>query len=319
MGALNMLLDPSHALLLPSTRTAARALVLLAGLGASLSGCGDSGAATATAAMILPDSIGRWVRRDPPVTYDRETIFDYIDGAGEVYRSYAFGHVLVARYEGPGGEDLAVELFDMGNADDAYGVFSFAREQEEEGIGGGYERRGGVLCFWQDRYYVCVAAEQRPADNERVLEDVARGIAQRLPAATERPALVSALPSDGLVPSSERFFHIHQSLNYHYYLARDNVLHLSPETDAVLARYQPGPTYLLIVGYENEGEATDALASFRQQIVPRSVDTETAVTEGGKFVTSGQHGRFLVVVLDAPSESAATSLREATSERLSAG
>ncbi|MCJ7628218.1 MAG: hypothetical protein MUO50_07495, partial [Longimicrobiales bacterium] len=87
--------------------------------------------------MLLPKTIGEWVKQDAPLTYDRETIFDYINGAGEVYRSYAFSHVLVDRYERSGAQDqgVTVELFDMGNPEDAFGVFSYAREQEEAGIG----------------------------------------------------------------------------------------------------------------------------------------------------------------------------------------
>ena len=78
-------------------------------------------------ADLLPESVAGWTRGDPSVTYDRETIFDYINGAGEVYRSYAFSHVMVAVYTGPEGPDITVELFDMGNSADAYGVFSYAK------------------------------------------------------------------------------------------------------------------------------------------------------------------------------------------------
>jgi len=64
--------------------------------------------------------------------------------------------MLSARWQralyGKGGEpQITVELFDMGTPDDAYGVFSYGREQEETGIGGGYELRSSVLSFWQNR------------------------------------------------------------------------------------------------------------------------------------------------------------------------
>ena len=266
--------------------------------------------------MLLPETIGDWVRQDAPITYDREAIFDYINGAGEVYRSYAFSHVLVDRYETSGGQGVTVEVFDMGNAEDAFGVFSYAREQEEEGIGAGFERKGSVLCFWQDRFYVCVAAEQRDADPGTLLSEVARGISGKLPPPGNRPALVTALPSQGRVPFSDRFFHTHQSLNYHYYLVRENVLNLTPETDVVLARYQPGSTYLLVIRYESEADAAAALSSFRDQIVPGSRTSETVARENGTFVSSIHQGRFVVVVLDALSEVDADQLRSAALENL---
>jgi len=290
-------------------------VISLALLGVALSGCGGSGSSD-TNAMLLPDRIDDWVRQDSPATYDRETIFDYIDGAGEVYRSYAFRDVAVARYTRSGSPEITVELFDMGNAEDAYGVFSYARESEEAGIGGGFERKGSVLCFWQDRFYVCVAAEQLAADAGSVLEDIARQISRAMPPAPARPALLQLLPDEGRVALSERFFHLHQTLNYHYYLARENVLELNPNTDAVLARYRPGSTYVTVVAYPDEAAATSAIASFKGAIIPGAGDAETVETGAGAFTSAVLHGRYVVVVLDAVSRDAADTLRLATTARV---
>ena len=72
------------------------ALVALALSSAVLSGCGDRRSDTSMTAMtdLLPERIAGYARGDPSITYDRETIFDYINGAGEVYNSYAFRQVL---------------------------------------------------------------------------------------------------------------------------------------------------------------------------------------------------------------------------------
>lgn len=267
---------------------------------------------------LLPEQIDRWARGDSAAVYDRETIFDYIDGAGEVYRSFAFSQVAVVVYSGPqgAGENLTVELFDMGNPADAYGVFSYAREREETGIGGGYEQKGRVLCFWQDRYYVCVASDERTAESDRALQAAARAISERLPPASEPPALVGLLPSEGLVPFSQRFFHLHQSLNYQYYLARENILDLSPETDAVLARYAPGSTYVLLVRYPDSSDATAAIASFERQYLADSGGRGAVRTENGKFVSYASRDRYVAVVLDAESEGGAVDLVQATLNRL---
>jgi hypothetical protein len=265
---------------------------------------------------VLPERIAGWTRGDSSIVYDRETIFDYINGAGEVYRSYAFSHVVVAVYAGPEGPDITVELFDMGNPADAYGVFSYAREREESGLGGGYERKGRVLCFWQDRYYVCVASEERTEDSDRVLMEVARAISERMPPASNPPDLLTLLPGAGRVAFSERFFHLHQSLNYHYYLARENILNLGPETDAVLARYAPGSVYLLLVKYQDESNAAAAASSFQQGYLPNSGDAQTVQTENGKFSSYERHDRYVIVVLDAESETAANDLLQATVNRL---
>ena len=181
-----------------------RTLGLLTLVCIAASGCGGSSADNPEEAMSLPESIGTWVLQEPHVTYDRETIFDYINGAGEVYRSYAFKDVLVAQYQEEGGGTLNVEIFDMGTPEDAYGVFSYARENEEDGLGGGYETRGSVLCFWQDRFYVCVAVEPGGDVPGVALVEVARGLSEGFPSAGERPELMGALPPDGLGPDTGR-------------------------------------------------------------------------------------------------------------------
>ncbi len=294
------------------------AFVALALSSLALPGCSDreSDRSLTPVVDLLPQQIAGWTRGESPVAYDRETVFDYINGAGEVYRSYAFSQVVVVVYSDSQGSDITVELFDMGNPADAYGVFSYAREREQSGIGGGYEQKGRVLCFWQDRYYVCVAAEERTADSDETLLEIARAISERLPAVGDPPDLVGLLPGEGRVPFSERFFHLHQSLNYHYYLARQNILNLSSATDAVLARYAPGSTYLLLIRYPVASDAAEALASFEQQYLTDAGNRATVQTENGKFTSYGSHDRFVVVVLDAESGSAAADLLQAAVNRL---
>lgn len=278
-----------------------------------LTACGDSSASDPEIAMNLPETVGEWVLADAPRTYDRETIFDYINGAGEVYRSYAFKYVLVGLYQKDGGGALNVEIFDMGTPEDAYGVFSYAREEERAGIGAAFESRGSVLCFWQDRFYVCVVEEPGTDAPDSALEDMARGLSRGLPPGGERPALMDALPEEGLVPNSQRFFHTHQSLNYHYYLVRENVLNLGTETDAVLARYEAGPSTLLLVEYPNASEAGKALASFRDQITGGA---EAAEPRSGLFVASSQEDSYLIVVLESASGVASETLLNSAVTRL---
>jgi len=294
------------------------ALVVLAFSSAALLGCGDreSGKSMTAMADLLPERITDWTRGDPSVTYDRETIFDYINGAGEVYNSYAFSNVAVAIYSSPGSPEITVELFDMGGPADAYGVFSYAKESEESGLGGGYERKGRVLCFWQDRYYVCVAAAERTDDSERALMEIARAISGRLPPASDAPALVGLLPDGDRIAFSDRFFHLHQSLNYNYYLARENILNLGPETNAAMARYAPGSTYLVVVEYPSDGDAAAAASSFKQGYLPDSGESQTQQTENGKFTSYEQRDRYLIVVLDAESEAVATHLTQETLSRM---
>ena len=269
-------------------------------------------------AALLPETIDDWTRNDSVSSFDRESIFKYINGAGEVYNSYAFRQVVVARYSRNDASEILVELFDMGSDADAYGAFSYAREKEQSGIGGGFEQRGHVLCFWQNRFYCCVALESSGETSSGDLEAVARSVSEQLPASSERPTLVDVLPTNGLIPHSDRYFHLQAALNYNYYLARDNILQLSRSTNGVLARYEPGGTYLLIIEYASADEAATVVTSFRGNYLPDTGKAEIVQIENGKFVGSRVAGGFVAIVLDAVAGNDATRLLDEVVDGLEA-
>ena len=278
---------------------------------------GDKGDNMATeATRAVPNEILDWKVSDTVETYDRETIFDYINGAGEVYRSYAFRDVTVWRFSKPDAPDITVEIFDMGSPEDAYGVFSYTRESEESGIGGGYEQRGSVLCFWQNRYYVCVAAYESTDDVRQAVTMLARTIVQKLPQSGGMPRLIELLPQEGMIEHTQRFFHIHPSLNYHYFLAEQNILRLSESTNVVLGVYEPGTTYLLCVEYPTAQEAREAYSSFVENYLPEAAETGVAMVDVDKWVCARLLGSYVVITFDAASRDKSTVLTDAMKSSL---
>ncbi len=269
-----------------------------------------------TPRQFVPEQVAGWQVRDEVLTYGRRTIFDYMDGAGEVYLSFGFREVAVFRFVREDSPDITVEIFDMRSAEDAYGVFSYARESEETGIGQAYEYRGSVLCFWQDRYYVCVVCYEQNDDTREVLLTLAREIGERLPNEGSRPGLVGVMPDEGLVPHSERYFHLHSTLNYHYFVARENLLQMSPDTRAVMARFAPGTTFLLCVEYPNEEDARAGYRGFMEGYLPEAEGFRPIQTEDSKWTAAKGQGRYVLTVFDAESEEQATRLIEKLAARL---
>jgi len=275
---------------------------------AALLSCGGGEKGNMTAVQdAVPAEIMGWKASDTTETYNRETIFDYIDGAGEVYRSYDFREVTVWRFTKAEQPEIMVEVFDMGKPEDAYGVFSYTRESEQTGLGGGYEQRGGVVCFWQNRYYVCVAAYESTEQSAEAVMALAHAVSSRLPAKSEIPVLVRLLPEHGRLAGSERFFHLASSLNYHYFLAEKNILMLSGHTDVAMATYDEGQTYLLCVEYPDQDDAAAARLSFVENYAPEAAESGSAVIDD-KWISLAAEGRYLIVVLDGVSKDRATAL-----------
>lgn len=269
-----------------------------------------------TSAKIAPDEIMGWRLSDSVETYDRESIFTYINGAGEVYRSYAFVDVTVHRYTKPNAPEIVAEIFDMGTSDDAYGVFSYTRESEKQGIGSAFERRGSVLCFWQSQFYVCVVAYKSSDDARTAIDSLARAIAERLPKDGAAPRMISLLPEENRVVHTERFFHIHSSLNYHYFLAEQNILNLNEQTNAVLASYEPGTTHLLAIEYPTESDATAAHQSFIDNYLPEAADSEAAMIENDKWVALALDEKYLIICFDAIDQNTARQLVDSMKRNL---
>jgi hypothetical protein len=265
---------------------------------------------------LVPDEIHGWRAQTEFEVYDRETIFDYIDGAGEIYLLYDFRKVVVLRLIKEACPPILVELFDMSSSEEAYGIFSHAREGEEQGFGQGSEYRGGLLCFWKANYFVCISSEQETPETEKAVTDLARTITANIKVAGTKPELLDYLPEEGLIDQSVRYFHKHTSLNYHYYVASQNLLNLSPQTDAVLAEYQPGQSYLLYIRYQGSEEAEAALDSFLSTYMPEGKESGMAQIHEEKWVSAKSTGQFLVVIFDAPTKAYALKLMKATENRL---
>lgn len=256
---------------------------------------------------LIPQTIGPWLSEADEV-FDAETIFDYIDGSGEVYRSYNMKLVLARRFHKDGKPDIVVDLFDMGSAADAFGVFTHDLDGENTGIGQGSTYKGGLLSFWKDRYFGSVYAEEETPETKGLVLELGRMIAAAIPREGGKPALLSALPSEGLDTKLVRYFHNHLVLNYHFFVADTNILLLDQTTNVILAPYggKEERSHLLVIDYGDATAAAAARDSFSKSYMPESAEKGIVRTENGKWTAVRTLGSVVAVAFDAKSKSAAT-------------
>jgi len=267
-------------------------------------------------ASYIPVSAGPWLSEADQV-FDAGTIFDYIDGAGEVYRSYNMRHLVARRFHKDGRPDIVVDAFDMGSAADAFGVFTHDLDGADAAIGQGSTYKAGLLSFWKDRYFLSVYAEEETAETKRQLLELGLTIAAAIPGAGEKPDLLRLLPEESLEAGRVRFFHNHSVLNYHYFVAADDILRLAQTADAVLADYREsgGRSRLLVVSYSDPAAAAKAGASFARAYMPDARQGAGMSTGNRKWTAFRVRGRFVAVVFDAASEEGARARLDAV-ERL---
>lgn len=268
---------------------------------------------------LLPLSIGDYRSDGKDELFNRETTFRYMDGAAELYRSYAFGLLLVRRYVKKDHPPIVVELFDMGSPGDAFGVFSFETEEQEADIGQGSEYGGGLLRFWKSKFFVNVYSEQETTSTRQDLLEAGRAVSASIKGEGPKPRLLDVLPREDLVSRSIRYFHLHQSLNHHYFISHENLLKLGERTEALLATYQfpqGGKTRLLLVRYPDPKAAGEALKRFVRAYMPEAPSPKVVRTEDGRWTGAEVLKAFVTVVFDAPDPERVRSMIETVRRNL---
>lgn len=265
-------------------------------------------------ASFIPATAGPWLSEADQV-YDAQTIFSYIDGAGEVYRSYNMKLLVARRFHKDGKPDLVVDAFDMGSSADAFGVFTHDLEGEEAGIGQGSLYRAGLLTFWKDRYFFSIYTEEETAATRALVLDLGRSVAKAIPGEGAKPEILRFLPGEGLEAGRVRYFHNFSVLNYHRFVADTDVLRLAGADGAVLAPYQgpDGRSDLLIVLYPSAAAAAAAEVSFLKAAGPASK------AKNGRWTVARVVGRSVSVVFDAASDKDAAARLDAVERLIKSG
>ena len=270
--------------------------------------------------IILPSEVGGWKWDGKDMKYNSRTLFDYIDGAAELYLAYGFQNLVVRRFEKPGQPSIMAELYEMATSEDAYGVFSFEHQDEPVGIGQGSEFGGGLLRFWKGKYFVSVYAEGEGKEVEPAILGSGRAMDNAISATGPEPKIIQYLPGQtfGLVDKSIRYLKSHVLLNQRFFVSHQNILDLSRETEATLATYlrDRQKVHLLLIRYPNSPKAKEAFQSFTKAYMPDAAGKDRVKTEDRKWTFARQSNDYILIIFGAPREADAEALLKATKEKL---
>jgi hypothetical protein len=148
-----------------------------------------------------------WTAPDQEYRFDRENLWEYINGAADLFLSYGFRELIVRDLEQ---EDrfVSVSVYDMGRPLDAFGVYEREKPEDEPAISGigaaailQPPYRGLML---KDRFYVKAEVGGGEVGDE-ALAALLREIAAGLPGRDDLPAQLAALPPLGRVPGTVAF------------------------------------------------------------------------------------------------------------------
>ena len=151
--------------------------------------------------------MGGWDQPDKPQLYSPETLYEYIDGAADLYLSYEFQELSVAEYRGAQKASVTVEIYRHSTPTQAFGIYSQERLANAKllDIGAQGYQEPTVLNFFTGSYYVKINGYETGAEDERILLAFGRKIEEILGGKTPLPEILSAFPQEGLKPHSETF------------------------------------------------------------------------------------------------------------------
>jgi hypothetical protein len=163
-------------------------------------------------ATILPESRARLrqllpfteTTKDCPQFYAGD-LYRYIDGGAEAFEAYDMLAMVHCRR--PAGDvQVVADIYDMGSALNAFGVYSSERSPDQRFVNIGAEGNATdyTLNFLAGRYYVKLSAFGATG-GAALMERLARTIEQRIGNGKTMPAGLSLFPPEGLAAHSEKY------------------------------------------------------------------------------------------------------------------
>jgi len=147
-----------------------------------------------------------WALIQSPQTYNKKTLFGHINGQAELFLKYGFQKSVFAIYQSKKSREdqIEVDIYDMGNVVQAFGIFSrFRNEDRPGGFGLDSYLDDHSAFFYEGKYFVMVYAAE---SNPDFLRQFSKLISLKISDPSPPPKEISYFPKRGLKPGSLQYF-----------------------------------------------------------------------------------------------------------------
>lgn len=156
-------------------------------------------------AAVFPEISG-WTANDEVMTFTPDTLWEHINGAAETFLQYGFQELKTAELCKEG-TTVAIGIYEMGSALDAYGIYRTEMPEEAETLSIGAQALVSApyqALMVKDLFYIKVDVYDGEID-DAAGQSILKAIAAALPGKDGMPKVFSMLPAKGQVPGSQRF------------------------------------------------------------------------------------------------------------------
>lgn len=191
-------------------RTVIIGIILLVGLVAGLSGCGnDEKKIESIAAGYLPEVSQRVdLKQSSEIRiYTGESLWEYINGGAEVYLLYGFREVATVDYSS---EDINIvaDIYRFDTPVNAYGLYSTMRPDNAETVGLGVEGfiDPGTINFVRGDILVRLVGYEDTDESHIALINLAEEINTLIPGIATRPAAFALFPAENRIALTDKYY-----------------------------------------------------------------------------------------------------------------
>jgi hypothetical protein len=226
--------------------------------------------------FVFPEVTG-WRQSGELQTFQPENLFDYIDGAADLYLSYDFQELKVAEYRNEKKASVIVEVYRHRTPTHAFGIYSQERLANANFIDVGTQGyiETNVLNFLVGPYYVKINSYNTGAEDQDILLTFAKKVSENLGEKGSLPSILSSFPEEGKKKNSERFIAI-KFLGYSF-------LHSAFTADYELS----GTKFKLFV---IEGRDHTECGNMIQKYLQQTGSREKNIIEGRYTIADPYHG-----------------------------
>jgi hypothetical protein len=258
--------------------------------------------------MALPDSINGWKKLGEDRLFNEQNLYDYIDGAAELYISFGFTKVFNRIYSAGEGKEIIVDIFYMNTPQDAFGAFSFSVGKIGNDFGNQSQTAFGAIVFWKNNFVVSVVENPASEEAKRASRLIAKIIDESIAEKGSFPEVLKYLPVENLDKESIRYFRHYIWVNTYTYLSGENILNINQDTHGVLAKYGgKEKQILLLVKYPDEQQAKAAGEKFNKEYF-KTVKPKPVVKQKNKYNGALVVKNFFAAVLSGSSNSSVKNL-----------
>jgi hypothetical protein len=257
----------------------------------------DASAKEISIESLLPKKLPEgWRQIGSPQVYNQKNLFNRINGQAELFFKYGFQKSVFVLYQNKSNskDQIEVDLYDMRNALQAFGIFSrFRSEDRPAGVGLESYLEDTSLLFYKGRYFVMLyATEADPSPLKRMAMTISSSIADSTPA----PKEINYFPKGGLKPSSIEYYP-EGLLGYQFFKRGFQGVYLENAEDKDELRAEGNEFRLFLAIFNNSQGAEGALKTYRDSLSKRGkLDSTTPARFGPNGLKGEDPNRGKVIV-----------------------